>query len=485
MNTLTLKERMKIPRQTMPEQAPDVRMTNFEEVNLGLSEEQAHLESLRCLQCKDQPCSSGCPVHVQIRDFIAAFSNGDYSRAVDIYKTDNILPAVCGRVCPQEVQCESKCVLAKRGEAVAIGRLIRFATDYQREHSTPKTETLPSPSGKQVAIVGSGPSGLTCAADLARRGHAVTVFEALHEVGGVLVYGIPEFRLPKRIVHEEVDALKKLGVEFKCDEVIGASETIDELMQNGYDAVFIGVGAGLPYFLDVPGENLIGIYSSNEFLTRVNLMKAYRFPEYDTPVFDCKDKVVAVFGGGNTAMDSVRTAKRLGAREAMIIYRRSEAELPCRKEEYGHAKEEGVHFTFLANPVEFLGTPDGWLKSVRLQRMELGEPDVSGRRRPVPVDGSEYELPIDMAIVAVGNGSNPLIQQTTPDLAFNKRGNIVADESTMATSKPGVYAGGDIVTGGATVILAMGAGRKAAAAIDQYLLGLAVGNQSVEADRPV
>lgn len=469
MNELPLKERMKIQRQPMPQQDPRERIGNFNEVNQGLTEELARIEASRCLACKDQPCSSGCPVNVQIRDFIAAINEGDYSQATAIYKTDNVLPAVCGRVCPQEEQCEGRCVVGKRGKPVAIGNLIRFTTDWERSRGIAHPVQKAPPTGKKVAIVGSGPSGLACAGDLIKAGHNVTVFESLHELGGVLVYGIPEFRLPKGIVHEEVEALKKLGVEFNKDFVVGATESIDELMADGYQAVFIGVGAGLPHFLRVPGENLIGILSSNEFLTRVNLMKAYRFPEYCTPVIDCKDKIVAVFGGGNTAMDSVRSALRLGAKEASIIYRRSENELPCRKEEYAHALEEGVNFVFLSNPLEFQGDKDGWLKSVRLQRMELGPEDESGRRKPVPIQGSEYVKEIDVAIIAIGNGSNPLIQQSTPDLQFNKWGNIIVDEETMATNKPGVYAGGDIVTGGATVILAMGAGRKAAAAINRYL----------------
>lgn len=472
MNTLPLKERMKIGRQPMPAQQAKVRKHNFDEVNFGLTEELAKIEASRCLQCKDQPCSAGCPVNVQIRDFIAAINDGEYSKAVIIYKTDNVLPAICGRVCPQEEQCEGKCVVGKRGKPVAIGNLIRFVTDYERaNHIVRPIEKAPA-TGKRVAVVGSGPSGLACAGDLIRRGHAVTVFESLQDLGGVLTYGIPEFRLPKAIVKEEVRNLEMLGVEFKKDYVIGATETIDELFADGYHAVFIGVGAGLPHFLRIPGENLIGVYSSNEFLTRINLMKAYRFPDYYTPVVDCKDKVVAVFGGGNTAMDSVRNALRLGAKEASIIYRRSETELPARKEEYEHALEEGINFIFLSNPLEFSGNEDGWLKAVKLQKMELGPEDESGRRRPVPIPDSEYIKNIDVAIIAIGNGSNPLIQQTTPDLSFNKWGNIVVDEATMATNKPGVFAGGDIVTGGATVILAMGAGRKAAQAIHEYLLKL-------------
>ncbi|MDR3627791.1 MAG: NADPH-dependent glutamate synthase, partial [Ignavibacteriaceae bacterium] len=394
---------------------------------------------------------------------------GDYLSAAAKIKEDNMLPAVCGRVCPQEEQCEIKCIVGKKNEPVAIGRLERFVADYEREHNAAKTPVIKAKTGKKVAVVGSGPAGLSCAGDLIQMGHDVTVFEALHDVGGVLIYGIPEFRLPKKIVKIEVESLKKMGVDFQTNAVIGFTDTVEELMQNGYDAVFIAVGAGLPYFMKIPGENLNGVYSANEFLTRVNLMKAYKFPEFDTPVFHCKDKNVAVFGGGNTAMDAVRTSKRLGAKNAYIIYRRSDVEMPARKEEIHHAKEEAIEFIFLANPLEFTGDKNGWLTGVTLQKMELGEPDASGRRRPMPVTGSEYEMKIDMAVIAVGNGSNPIIQKTTPDLQYTKWGNIVVDETTMKTSKKGVFAGGDIVTGGATVILAMGAGRKAAAAIDEYL----------------
>jgi glutamate synthase (NADPH/NADH) small chain len=467
--TLSNKDKMKIPRQQMPEQDAKLRRNNFEEVNLGFTEELAKMEALRCIQCPKPTCVEGCPVGVKIKDFIALVAEGDYLGAAAKIKEDNMLPAVCGRVCPQEEQCEAKCVVGKKNEPVAIGRLERFVADFERQHSGIKVPVLKPKTGKKVAIIGSGPSGLSCAGDLIQMGHDVTVFEALHELGGVLIYGIPEFRLPKDIVKAEVESLKKLGVDFQTNAVIGFTDTIDELMQNGYDAVFIAVGAGLPYFLKIPGENLNGVYSANEFLTRVNLMKAYRFPEYDTPVFHCKDKNVAVFGGGNTAMDAVRTAKRLGAKNAYIIYRRSDVEMPARKEEIHHAKEEGIEFIFLSNPIEFLWDNEGWLKGVKLQKMELGEPDASGRRRPVPIENSDYIMNIDMAVIAIGNGSNPIIQKTTPDLKFNKWGNILVDENTMKTSKDGVFAGGDIVTGGATVILAMGAGRKAAAAIDEYL----------------
>jgi glutamate synthase (NADPH/NADH) small chain len=465
------KERMKIPRQVMPEQDSYKRRSNFNEVNLGFTEELAKMEAMRCIQCPKPTCVEGCPVGVKIGDFIALVADGDYLGAASKLKEDNLLPAICGRVCPQEEQCEVKCVTGKKGEPVAIGRLERFVADYERETVGIRQPELKPKTGKRVAIVGSGPAGLSCAGDLIQKGHDVTVFEALHDLGGVLIYGIPEFRLPKSIVKAEIDSLKALGVEFKTNSVIGFTDTVDELLANGYDSIFIAVGAGLPYFLNIPGENLNGVYSSNEFLTRVNLMKAYRFPEYDTPVFNCKNKNVAVFGGGNTAMDAVRTSKRLGAKNAYIIYRRSDVEMPAREEEIHHAKEEGIDFIFLSNPVRFIGDKDGWLKSVSLQRMELGEPDASGRRRPVPIPGSEYDIPIDMAVIAIGNGSNPIIQKTTPDMNYNKWGNIIADEETMKTSKRGVFAGGDIVTGGATVILAMGAGRKAAAAINRFLSG--------------
>jgi len=467
---ITNKERMKIPRQMMPEQDPFVRRNNFSEVNLGFTEELAKMEALRCIQCPKPTCVEGCPVGVKIGEFIALVAEGKFLDAAAKMKEDNLLPAICGRVCPQEEQCEIKCVVGKKNEPVAIGRLERFVADYERETVGIRVPEVKPKTGKKVAVVGSGPAGLSCAGDLIQMGHDVTVFEALHELGGVLIYGIPEFRLPKSIVKAEIDSLKKLGVEFVTNAVVGLTDTVDELMQTGYDAVFIAVGAGLPYFLNIPGENLNGVYSSNEFLTRVNLMKAYRFPEFDTPVFNCKDKNVAVFGGGNTAMDTVRISKRLGAKNAYIIYRRSDVEMPARVEEIHHAKEEGIEFILLSNPLEFIGDEKGWLKSVKIQKMELGEPDSSGRRRPIPIPGSEYILPIDMAVISIGNGSNPIIQKTTPDLQYNKWGNILVDENTMKTSKEGVFAGGDIVTGGATVILAMGAGRKAAAAINEYLV---------------
>ena len=388
MEKLSIKERMKIPRQIMPEQDNLKRAHNFNEVNLGLTEEMAILEAQRCLQCPKPTCVEGCPVGVKIGEFISLVAEGKFVEGSEKIKEDNMFPAICGRVCPQEIQCEAKCVLGKKNKPVAIGRLERFVADYERENIGLKKPDIKPKTGYKVAIIGSGPAGLSCAADLIQMGHDVTVFEALHELGGVLIYGIPEFRLPKDIVKTEIDVLKEAGVEFKTNSVIGFTDTLDELMNNGYDAAFIGVGAGLPYFLNIEGENLNGVYSANEFLTRVNLMKAYRFPEYDTPVFNCKDKNVAVFGGGNTAMDAVRTSKRLGAKNAYIIYRRSEIEMPARLEEVNHAKEEGIEFILLSNPIEFVGDENGWLKGVKLQKMELGEPDDSGRRRPVPIKNS-------------------------------------------------------------------------------------------------
>ena len=472
MNEVPVKERMKIPRQAMPAQDPDVRIKNFKEVNLGYTEELAQREATRCLVCKKESCVEGCPVGVRIPEFISLIVDGDYLQAAAVLKEDNVLPAICSRVCPQEEQCEGACVLAKKGDPVAIGRLARFVIDYENQFGSAQAPVLAPKTGKRVAVIGSGPAGLSCAGDLAKAGHDVTIFEALHELGGVLSYGIPEFRLPKSIVRREVYALEDLGIEFKTNTVIGVNHTIDELLAREYDAVFIGVGAGLPYFMNIEGENLIGIYSANEFLTRVNLMKAYLFPSYDTPVFNCKGKTVAVIGGGNTAMDSIRTAKRLGAENAYIIYRRSETELPARIEEYHHALDEGVEFMFLHSPLAFIGDEQGWLKGIRLQEMQLGDPDPSGRRRPIPIPGAEFEMSIDMAVIAIGNGSNPIIRNTTPDLEFNKWGNIVVNPETMQTNKAGVYAGGDIVTGGATVILAMGAGRTAARSINDYLENL-------------
>jgi glutamate synthase (NADPH/NADH) small chain len=468
MAELKTKERMQIPRHDMPEQEPHERATNFEEVNLGYSIEIAMEEAERCIRCKNPVCVDGCPVSVKIPEFIKMIADGKFDEAAEILKTDNALPAVCGRVCPQEEQCEAVCVLAKKGKPVAIGYLERFAADWQRKHSNLKHAHVREKTGKKVAIVGGGPAGLSCAGDLIQMGHDVTVFEALHEIGGVLVYGIPEFRLPKEIVRAEVDALHELGVEFVTNYVIGLTETIEEL-QARFDAIFIGVGAGLPYFLNVPGEHLNGVYSSNEFLTRVNLMKAYDFPNNVTPIYDLKDKNVAVFGGGNTAMDAVRTSKRMGAKRAMICYRRTENEMPARVEEIKHAKEEGIEFMLLVAPLELVGDDNGVLRAIKLQQMELGEPDSSGRRRPVPIKDAIEEIPVDAVVIAIGNGSNPIISQTTPELIVNKWGNILVDESNMKTNMKGIFAGGDIVTGGATVILAMGAGRTASKAIDEYL----------------
>lgn len=457
----------KIPRQPMPEQAPAERVRNFKEVPLGYSDETARLEASRCLQCKRPTCVDGCPVRIDIPGFIRAIGDGEFLESIRVIKLTNSLPAVCGRVCPQEEQCEKLCVLAKKGESVAIGKLERFAADYERERErlviTPPVEK----KNGRVAIVGSGPAGLTAAGELAKMGYHVTVFEAFHSAGGVLVYGIPEFRLPKAIVQYEVDALIKLGVEIVLNRVIGSAGTVNELLAEGFDAVFIGTGAGLPLFLEIPGENLRGVYSANEYLTRANLMKAYRFPEYDTPI--ARGDSIAVIGGGNVAMDSARMALRLGSKKVNLIYRRSRVEMPARVEEVHHAEEEGVVFHLLTNPVRFIGDEMGRLKAVECVRMELGEPDESGRRRPVVVKGSEFSIDAEVAVVAIGNGPNPLIPRTTPGLELNKRGNIVADEESMKTSRRGVFAGGDIVTGAATVILAMGAGRKAALAIDKYL----------------
>jgi glutamate synthase (NADPH/NADH) small chain len=462
------KDKEKIPRQPMPEQDPKERSRNFKEVPYGYTPELAQKEASRCLQCKKPKCVEGCPVGVKIPEFVKLIADGDFIGAAKKLKEDNSLPAVCGRVCPQESQCESLCVLGKKDDPVAVGRLERFAADYERAQGTVELPQIAPSTGKKVAVVGSGPAGLTLAGDLIKYGHQVTIFEALHKPGGVLVYGIPEFRLPKAIVDAEVDYLKRLGVEIKYNYVIGKILSVDELFEMGYDAVFLGVGAGLPVFMNIPGENLCGIYSANEYLTRSNLMKAYLFPEYDTPI--ALGKNVAVIGGGNVAMDSARTALRLGADNVHIVYRRSKTELPARGEEVHHAEEEGVQFKFLTAPIRYIGNEDGWVVGMECIEMELGEPDDSGRRRPVPIEGSNFTLDVDLAVVAIGTGANPIITGTVPNLELNKWGYIVADEATGKTSREGVYAGGDIVTGAATVILAMGAGRNSSQAIHQYLM---------------
>jgi len=457
-----------IPNKTkMPEQPPQERVKNFKEVPLGYSEDQAVEEATRCILCKNRPCVEGCPVEIDIPDFIALIAERKFVEAARKMKEKNALPAVCGRVCPQEVQCESKCTLGKKNEPVAVGRLERFIADWERENKMVQVPPRPSLRGKKVAIIGAGPAGLTVAADLAKIGFGVTIFEALHKAGGVLVYGIPEFRLPKAIVQAEVDYVKSLGVEVRLNAVIGNLFTIPELLSNGYDAVFIGIGAGGPMFMNIPGENLSGVYSANEFLTRSNLMKAYLFPEYDTPIK--RSRNVAVVGGGNVAMDSARTALRLGADDVYLVYRRSKDEMPARAEEVHHAEEEGLIFKFLTNPTRIIGDEKGNVKAMECLRMELGEPDASGRRRPIAVKGSEFTIDIDALIMSLGTNANPLLPTATPGLALNKWGYIVANEETGETNLKGVYAGGDIVTGGATVILAMGAGRKAARAIEKYL----------------
>ncbi len=460
---------LSLTKHPMPEQDPKVRAHNFNEVALGYDEETAVAEAERCLNCKVPQCRTGCPVGVNIPGFIAKIKARDYDGAIATIKESNSLPAVCGRVCPQENQCEKHCILGKKGEPVGIGRLERFAADREMAQNKEIVPIEFAADAQKVAIIGAGPAGLTCAGDLARKGYRVTIFEALHTAGGVLSYGIPEFRLPKDdIVKKEIANLEKLGVKIEVDVVVGQLYTIDELMEEeGFDAVFVGTGAGLPHFMNIPGENLNGVYSANEFLTRCNLMKAYRFPEYATPLR--VGNAVAVVGGGNVAMDAARTALRLGAEHVYIVYRRGEDELPARREEAHHAKEEGVDFQLLNNPVEIMSDGKGWVRALKCIRMELGEPDESGRRSPKAVKGSEFELPVDTVVIAIGQGPNPIVASTTPGMETNKRGNIVADEETCATTKPGVFAGGDIVTGAATVILAMGAGKKAAAAIDAYL----------------
>ena len=454
-------------REAMPKQDPKLRVQNFNEVALGYTRDRALREASRCLACKKSPCVAGCPVDIDIPGFIALMRQGDFIGAIHKIKEKNSLPAICGRVCPQEVQCEASCVLSKKGQPVAIGRLERFAADYELQQGDVRVPKTPSPTGKKVAVIGAGPAGLTAASDLIQMGHGATVFEALHRSGGVLVYGIPEFRLPKWIVQRESEYIAKLGAEIRVSQVVGKSFSIDDLLRNGYDAVFIGTGAGLPHFMKIPGENLNGVYSANEFLTRVNLMKAYLFPEFHTPVH--YGRRIAVVGGGNVAMDSARTSLRLGAENVYLIYRRAREQMPAREEEIENAFEEGVQPRLLTTPARILGNERGWVKGIECLQMELGEPDESGRRRPLPKKGSEHVIDVDMVIMAIGQGPNPLLTSATPDLELTKTGNIVADEATGKTSKKGVFAGGDIVTGAATVILAMGAGKKAAQAIDVYL----------------
>lgn len=460
------KRNMSLEKVKMPEQDPDVRNKNFDEVALGYTPEMAMEEAQRCLHCKNKPCVGGCPVNVPIPEFIEKVAAGDFEAAYQVITRENALPAICGRVCPQEDQCEGRCVRGIKGEPVGIGRMERFVADY---HMAKGDTTVPEieKNGIKVAVIGCGPSGITCAGELARKGYDVTVFEALHKPGGVLSYGIPEFRLPKALVAKEIENVEKLGVDIETNVIVGKSITIDDLMSDGYKAVFIGSGAGLPKFLNIPGENLLGVYSANEFLTRVNLMKAFKFPETPTPVKI--GKKVAVVGAGNVAMDAARTAKRLGAEEVYIVYRRSEEECPARLEEVHHAKEEGIFFKFLNNPCKILGDENGYVTGMEVVKQELGEPDASGRRRPIPIEGSNYVMDIDSVIISVGTSPNPLLRTTTPGLDTQKWGGIIVDEATMETSKEYVYAGGDAVTGAATVILAMGAGKTAAAAIDEKL----------------
>ena len=456
---------MSLTKVPVPEQDAKVRSRNFEEVCLGYTKEQAMEEATRCLNCKNKPCVGGCPVNIHIPEFIAKVAEGDFKAAYEIISDTNALPGVSGRVCPQESQCEKYCVRGIKGEPVAIGRLERFVADWYRENINEMPQK-PESNGIKVAVVGSGPASLTCASDLAKQGYQVTMFEAFHTAGGVLVYGIPEFRLPKAIVANEVEKLTAMGVDLETDMVVGKTYTIDEMFEEGYEAVFVGSGAGLPMFMGIEGETLAGVYSANEYLTRINLMKAY-LSDYDTPIK--KIKKAAIVGGGNVAMDAARCAMRMGAEHVYVVYRRSEEEMPARREEIHHAKEEGIEFLFLNNPVKILGDDKGRVRAMECIKMELGEPDASGRRRPIEVPGSEFELEVDAVIMSLGTSPNPLIRSTTPGLDTNKKGCLIADEETMATTRKGVYAGGDAVTGAATVILAMGAGKKAAEAMDQYL----------------
>ena len=460
------KKNMSLTKVPMPEQDPNVRNKNFDEVALGYTAEMAMEEATRCLNCKNKPCVNGCPVNVPIPEFIEKVAAGDFEGAYEVITSENALPAICGRVCPQENQCEGKCVRGIKGEPVGIGRMERFVADYHMANAKPAEANIEK-NGKKVAVVGSGPAGITCAGELIKKGYDVTVFEALHKAGGVLSYGIPEFRLPKALVAKEIKSVEDLGVKIETNVIVGRSVTIDELMEEGYEAVFVGSGAGLPRFLNIPGENLLGVYSANEFLTRVNLMKGYKFPETPTPVKI--GKRVAVVGAGNVAMDAARTAKRLGAEEVYIVYRRSEEEAPARLEELHHAKEEGIIFKFLNNPAAIVGDENGWVKGMEVIEQQLGEPDASGRRRPEPIEGSNYVLDVETVVIAIGQSPNPLIRQTTPGLECQKWGGIIVNEETMESSKENVYAGGDTVTGAATVILAMGAGKRAAAAINEKL----------------
>ena len=456
-----------IPTKTpMREQPPEERIRNFDEVPYGYSPEEAIIEANRCLQCKKPFCISGCPVEIDIRSFINFIAENKFNEGIAKLKEKNILPAVCGRVCPQEEQCEKVCIVGKKNEPVAIGRLERFLADWERNQGEVNVPVLPSPTGKKIAIVGAGPAGITAAADLALNGHEVVVYEALHKPGGVLVYGIPEFRLPKEIVFTEIDYLKKLGVKVLTDTVIGMIRSIDELLEE-FDAVFLGTGAGLPWFLKIPGENLNGVYSANEYLTRANLMKAYLFPKYKTPII--RGKRVATVGGGNVAMDCARSALRLGAKESILVYRRAREQMPAREEEIHHAEQEGVIFKLLSNPAALHGDSNGWVREIECVKMKLGEPDDSGRRRPVPVEGKNFMVPVDVVVIAIGNSPNPLIPNTTSDINVSKWGTIITDTTTGKTSKKGVFAGGDVASGAATVILAMGAGKIAARGIEHYL----------------
>ena len=460
---------MSLTKVPMPEQDPNVRNKNFEEVALGYTKEMAMEEATRCLNCKKPFCMDGCPVGVPIPEFIHHVAEGEFEEAYQTITRENALPAICGRVCPQENQCEGKCVRGIKTESVGIGRLERFVADYHREHGKP-AELKIEKNGKKVAVIGSGPAGITCAGELAKKGYDVTVFEALHKTGGVLSYGIPEFRLPKKLVQSEVDGVAALGVDFETNVVVGRSITIDELQEQGYQGIFVGSGAGLPRFQGIPGENLNGVYAANEFLTRVNLMKGYQFPDHPTPVK--VTDTVCVIGAGNVAMDAARTAKRLGAKNVYIVYRRGPEEVPARAEEVHHAKEEGIIFKFLNNPAAIKADENGWVSSMEIIKQELGEPDASGRRSPQPIEGSNYDLDVDTVIIAIGQSPNPLIRHTTPGLECQKWGGIIVNEETMESSKENVYAGGDTVTGAATVILAMGAGKAAAKGIDEYLKGL-------------